>query len=424
MATPKQVLYQPVDVDDAEFVDFAEPDAKLEAENAEFEKFKSEMHDAQDDAKIMVGKKLTDSRGRPMGKQVFECFECGIDDYSFSQLCTRIREDFGTGLYQILGRDSNGKYKFRKIVGVQAPFGPDNVPAGTDIGMLIDKFSDAMQRQQMQTEQMFAKLAGPRTGGDAFSQMSEMMTAMGGMMGAIGFNPQPQKSFMDEMTQFKLMQEMFTGGNGGGGGDANLFSLLTETVKSFGPAIGMAIAAQKESGAIPMSGPVVAALSPPDKKETKLSNQLESMRPQIDFFVGQAKAGATPEAVVNAIWPGIPEQSYESIEAFLQQENCIDLCAQVNTEVNTWRVWFTQWRDLMLEKFNAFFSEVPPETGLQDGEIIGGEPLTIIPEGEQTSGAVAGDQSDTSISATAEPEPDTSDTVEPTAGGGGNAGDA
>ena len=141
---PKQVVYSPVEIDDAEYVDF-EQDAKMEEENLEFEKFKSEMHDAQDDAKIMVGKKLTDSRGRPLGKQVFECFECGIDDYTFSQLCTRIREDFGTGLYQILGRDSNGKFKFRKIVGVQAPFGPDNAPdTGTDVGMLIDKFSDAM----------------------------------------------------------------------------------------------------------------------------------------------------------------------------------------------------------------------------------------------------------------------------------------
>ena len=56
MTTPaKQILYTPVDIDDADFVDF-ERDEKMENENAEFEAFKNEMHDAQDNAKIMVGK--------------------------------------------------------------------------------------------------------------------------------------------------------------------------------------------------------------------------------------------------------------------------------------------------------------------------------------------------------------------------------
>lgn len=426
MATEsKQVVYTPVEIDDGEYVDF-EQDAKMEEENAEFEKFKSEMHDAQDDAKIMVGKKLTDSRGRPLGKQVFECFECGIDDYTFSQLCTRIREDFGTGLYQILGRDSNGKFKFRKIVGVQAPNTPDNAPVpGTDIGMLIDKFSDAMQRQQMRTEAMFNKLVGPQTGGDAFDQMTKMMGAMGSMMGAMGVNPQAPKSMLDQLTEFKMLQELFTGGNGGGGGgESNLFSLLTETVKSFGPALGMAIAAQKETGAIPMTGPVVAQLAPIEKEEPTLSKELESMRPQINFLIAQAKSGATAQAVADAIIPGIPENALESIEAFLQQENCLDLCAQVNPEVDQWRNWFLQWREIMLKTIGEMFTDEPPlDPGLQDGEIIGGEPLTTEPQQEQTGDAVAGDQQEPSISATAS-KPDSSNPDDSAAGNGGNAGNA
>ena len=59
MAEPKQVVFSPINVDDAEYADF-EPDPKMAEENAEFEAFKSEMHDSQDDAKITVGKKLTD----------------------------------------------------------------------------------------------------------------------------------------------------------------------------------------------------------------------------------------------------------------------------------------------------------------------------------------------------------------------------
>ena len=426
MTQAKQVLYSPVEIDDAEFVDF-EPDAKLEEENAEFEQFKSEMHDAQFDAKITVGKKMTDSQGRPLGRQVFECFECGVDDYTFSQLCTRIREDFGTGLYQIHGRDSKGKYKFKKTVGILAPNVTDNKPAGTDVGMLIDKFSDAMQKQQMRTEAMFNKLVGPQTGGDAFDQMTKMMTAMGGMMGAMGVSPQAPKSMLDQLTEFKMLQELFSGGENGGGGDSNLYSLLTATVKSFGPALGAAIAAQTEAGAIPASGPIQPALPqlpPTEEKEIKLSDQLESMRPQINFLVAQAKQGATPNDVATAILPGIPENALESIELFLQQENCLDLCVQVNAEVNQYRVWFLEWREIMLTAIGHIFDDEPGGEPPADGaEIIGPEVLTPLPDQAQDSAAVAGDQPDISISATAS-KPNTSDVDELAAGNGGNKGDA
>jgi len=423
---PKQILYSPVDIDDAEFAEF-EADPRLEEENLEFEKFRAEMHDTQDDAKITVGKKLTDSRGRPMGKQTFECFECGIEDYTFSQLCTRIREDFGTGLYLIVGRDSKGKYKFRKVVGVQAPNKLDDEPdTGTDVGALIDKFSDAMQRQQMQTEQMFKQLAGPQTGGDAFDQMTKMMTAMGGMMGAMGVNPQAPKSMLDQLTEFKMLQELFRGdGDNDGGGESNLFSLLTATVKSFGPALGSAIMAQQEAGAIPASGPILPALPQPESEEPKLNKQLESMRPQIEFLLKQAKEGATPDDVATAILPGVPENALESIEGFLQQENCLDLCAQVNPEVNQYRHWFSEWREIMLSAIGQIFDEPGDEPPpFDDPEIIGGVPLTTDGDQAHTSAAVAGDQPDTTISATAEQNADTSNVDESTAGDGRDAGDA
>ena len=68
MTQPKQMLYTPVDVDDADFVDF-DRDEKMESENAAFEQFKTEMHDAKLDAKITVDKKLTVSNGRTLGRQ-------------------------------------------------------------------------------------------------------------------------------------------------------------------------------------------------------------------------------------------------------------------------------------------------------------------------------------------------------------------
>ena len=221
-----------VELADGEFEDII--DEKMKEENAEFEQFKSEMHDAQFDAKITVGKKMTDSGGRPIGRQVFECFECGIDDYTFSQLCTRIRDDYGTGLYKIQGRDSKGMYKFNKTVGILAPNKTDNAPAN-DVGQLIDKFSDAMQRQQMSTEQMFKSLSGPQSSGDAIDQITKLATAVGPLLTAMGIGSrEAPKSLLEQMTEYKMMMELFGGNEGGGlGGDANLYSLLGLTSPVF-----------------------------------------------------------------------------------------------------------------------------------------------------------------------------------------------
>ena len=86
-----------------------EPDPKTQAEAEEFEKFKSEMLESEGYAKITVSRQPTDSGGRPIGRKLYQCFECGIDDYTFSQLCSRIRDEYGTGIYRIQGRDSDGK---------------------------------------------------------------------------------------------------------------------------------------------------------------------------------------------------------------------------------------------------------------------------------------------------------------------------
>jgi hypothetical protein len=412
MVTPKQVLYQPVDVDDADFAEFGQEKTE---EEMDFEKFRDEMRESNEYAKITVYRQpMTGDNQRGAKKLVF-LFECGVDEFSFSQICGKLRDEYGSGSYRIQARDEKSKMRMNRAIQIEAPIKEtDNRNDGvTPAGEVIDRMAYAMNENTERTERMLSRMM-PQT--NPMGMLTEMATAMATIMGQFGANNQQPKTLLEQLTEYKMMQELFSG-DGGNGGESNLFSLLTETVKSFGPALGMAIATQQESGAIPMTGPVQQMLSPPEKEKPVLSKELEGMRPQIDFFLAQAKQGATAEAVVNAVWPGIPEQSYESIETFLQQENCLDLCAQVNSEVNKWRAWFTQWRDLMLDKFDTFYAEPEPE-------IIGGEPLTTDGEGEQTSGAVAGDQSDISISATAEPNTDTSDVDEPTAGGGGDAANA
>ena len=115
---PKQILYSPVDVDDANFIDM---DAEKSEEEIDFDLFRDEMRDSDTYAKITVSRQPTDRKGRPIGKKLFQMFECGIDDYTFSQLVGRIRDDYGTGIYRIQGRGSDGQFKFNKSIGVEAP---------------------------------------------------------------------------------------------------------------------------------------------------------------------------------------------------------------------------------------------------------------------------------------------------------------
>jgi len=353
----KQVVYTPVDIEDAQYAEY-EPDVKMEEENAEFEQFKTEMHDAQFDAKITVGKKLTDSNGRPLGRQIFECFECGVDDYTFSQLCTRIRKDFGTGLYQIQGRDSKGKYKFKKTVGILAPNTTDNPPAGNDVGQLIDKFSDAMQRQQMATEQMFLKLAGPQTGGDAMDQMTKMATAMATIMNAMGVSrPEPApppKTLIETLTEYKMIGELFSGGDGGiNSGEANLYSLLGETVKALGGPIAAALAKGAESGDLTPDGLATQGRLPAPETKTDeiMDNEKHNieMRKNIHILIQNAKTDVPPEVFAGILVNNTPEEKQDELWEFISSEKCVDEIVKLEPAAASYREWFDALREAVID---------------------------------------------------------------------------
>ena len=409
---PKQILYSPVDIDDLDDAEYAE---QKTAEETEFDKFRDEMRDSTEYAKYTIARQPTDPRGRPIGRKLMQMFECGIDDYTFSQLVARIRDDYGTGIYKITARKSDGTYGFQQTIGIEAPLSDrEDNPAAGAAGELIDTFSLAMERQQTRIEALIEKVGGPRTGGDAFEQMTQMLTAMGGIMGAMGVTPQQPKSMVDQLTEWKMLKDLLgDGGDGGGGGDANLYTLLTETVKNFGPLLGAAIASQTAAGAIPAAGPIRPALeapAAPAPNPTALPPELEAMRGQINFLVSQANLGAKAADVAAAIMPGIPGDSLESIEAFLQQPDCIDVCAQVNAEVNSYRTWLQDWREAMLARLGEVLEDapdvIPGNVDLaeveSDGEVIGPEALTPAAPGVQTSEVVAGLATDIPISASAE----------------------
>lgn len=416
---PRQILYSPVDIDDADFIG-VEADPRVEAENAEFEAFKAEMHDSQDDAKITVGKKLTDSRGRPMGKKTMECFECGIDDYTFSQLCTRIREDFGTGLYLIQGRDSNGKYKFKKVVGIQAPIDPTAGDAGSSPATLIESMSRAMADQQDRFERMMLNNQPQTQGGS----MLEMMTGVATLLKELRPDAQtviPPKTMIETLTELKLTKDLVGDlmGNAEGSGQIdNFWGAIAKTAESFGGPLLQAITLAQQQGKIDPDGVIRANAAPvlpapePEMVTTettadtnvtsRASNiNLKEMREQLEFLLIQAKNNVQYEIVVDFIIDQLPDEdaAYDAFEQFLQDGNCIDRCAMILPEINQYRDWFSEWRTAMLIKLEAMIESGDDLTSgdekPDDAEPDAGDALRLKPDHADGVDAATGKDEDT-----------------------------
>ena len=398
MNQPKQVLYSPVNVDDADFADFTEVKSE---EQIDWEKFRDEMRESNEYAKITIYRQPTDSLGQVKTKKLTYLFDVGMDEYQYSQLCARLRDEYGSGTYRIQGRDSGGVLRFNRGVTIEAPKLETEGGEKQTIPHIIAEMRQTMNEQQAYMAEF---MRGPAHNLDPMDQLTKMAAAFGTIFGAMGIQQSQPKTLLEQLTEYKMMRELF-GGDSQETGDGNLLGLLTATVNSFGPALGAAIAGGQDSGAIPASGPVQPRLPnpapEPEPEQNEMLGQLAAMKPQIDFLVMQAEGGANPADVVDALMPNIPDDSLESIETFLSREDYLQISAQVNPRVNEFTEWFVAWRGAMLNALAQILDDgsdvIEPD---EQKELTGGE------GGAQNPDAVTGDVTDPSISAS---EPQTKD---------------
>lgn len=402
MNQPKQVVYTPVDISDAEYTDQITPPTE---EEIEFEKFREEMKDSADYAKITISEQPTDSQGRPMGRKLMQMFECGLDDYTFSQLVARIRDDYGTGIYKIQARNADGTFRYSQKIGVRAPNKPDSEKSGNDATGVIETVSDALERQRLTLAQMMNQQ--PQI--DPIDQMTKMMTAMGGMMAAMGLGQQnqpPPKTPLENMMEMKMMKEiageLFSPGEAGG--ESGFWGAMGNIAQGLGGPLMAAIAAGQQSGAVSPDGviqlPGPVAEEPPQtepEKDTSAENQtmqLESMKTQLSFLANQAKNGVPVSEAISFVMNALPEDDeiLDSLESFLQRPDCIDQCILVVPEVGEHRPWFSEWIRGMLFELDKMVGEI--------------ETLTLEGELDQNAGSDAGGIGDPDKNAATKPPDD------------------
>lgn len=355
-------------------------------EQIEFDKFKDEMADASTYAKIMVARKPTDRYGNVQGRQVFQLFECGLEDYTFSQLFSRIRDQYGTGLYQIQGRDKEGKIRFNRTVGIEAPkIKGDEPEHGGTLGHVIQQFNSAMNEQHDRIRDM---MQGSHSQGGS---MVEMITAIALLMKELRPDQgtvQPPKTLIESLTEMKLVRELVGDlGNNEGSGVDNFWGAIAEVAKGFGGPLLQAIALAKEQGKLDEHGVIRPQLTAPETgpKQAEAMN-VEQSREHLKFLLAQAEENVPVKTVVEFVLDQLPEDDdvYTSLEDFLLKENCIEQAAMLVPKIREYREWFENYRTAML----AELASMADATEAQDTETLTGEDDS----GEDADKLQAGDE--------------------------------
>jgi len=319
-------------------------------EEIEFEKFREELKDGITYAKINVYRQPTGYGGRGSSKKLTFLLEIGFDEFSYSQLAMKLLEDYGTGTYRLQARDADGILRMNRAINVEAPK-KDLVKTGDgNMAGMMREFSAAMAHQT----EMMRDILGPQTTNqnDPIDQMTKMMAAMGAMMGAMGIQQAAPKTMVETLAELKMVKEL-VGDLGGGdsGGDGNLMGLLTATVQNLGPILGLALKAGQQTGEVNDAGIIQPQLEGPKVDipvMTDEQQQLQAMKPQLEFLIKQAKGEAEPFDVAQFVLKAIPDEQLENVEMFLHDEKCIEKCVAVVPEIANHKKWFDEWRDAMI----------------------------------------------------------------------------
>lgn len=361
-------------------------EAYLSEDEKDWTAFLDEMHDGIDYAKITVYRVPTNERGMPVKRQMAFLFDCGLNDYTFSQLCGYIRDEYRSGVYRIQVRDKEGVLRKNKQIAIEAPKTETGKSSEGGAGEVIDRMSIAMQEQSDRFERMMQVNRGPQN--DPIAQMTQMMTAMGGMMAALGVgknNQPPPQTALEKMMEMKMMKdivgEMMGGGDNDGGKVDNFYGMIAAAAQSFGGPLMQAIAAAQQNGELDQNGiispPVIEA---PKASTTEMSPKenpamhVQEMKAQLEFLLNQAKGDVPTDQAVKFVIDLLPDSddAVNSIEQFLQTDDCIDKCILVLPEIREHREWFDAWRKGMLASLNEMFND-PDESANGSAETDAGE---------------------------------------------------
>jgi len=349
------VFVLPENYDEAQF--------EISEDQLIFEQFANEARDNDQYSKMTISRVPMNRHGQRGAQKLSFLFEAGIDEYSYSQLLSKLRDEYGSGFYKIQARNEKGQLKLNKTVAVEAPVADtDKADANNPTVAVIQEFTRSQNEQNAELREFMTR-SNPPQGADMIDQVVKIAGAVAPLLAALGLSrpePAPPKTVIEMLTEAKMVSELMGGNNESQLGEANGWSALTETLKALGPAIGGAMAA---GVAVPPDTPlpqlaaplpeVDATVNPPlidkIKQQEAIDVARKELATQINMLLVQAKGGADPiavaEMVVNMTLPEQEERLWDSIV----REDCVTTMVEVVPEVDEHREWFANLRLGILE---------------------------------------------------------------------------
>lgn len=333
-------------------------------EAREFSKFFDEMAESNDYAKITVYRVPVNDKGALTSRKLAYLFDFALGEMTYSQMSSKIRDDYGSGVYRVQIRDQGGQLMKQRTVNVEAPKNAETKPVGDN---LVNQIAYLLNQQSERTDSMLERMR-PAQSEISIDKILAWGTAAATILSTLGFTfkAKPEKTIIETAQELATLKGLFSGDEGG---ESNFFSLMEKTVTSFGPAFAQAIALGQDRGQVSADGTIRRRLSAPENLQgAKMDSNVLQMKPQLEFILTQAQMNNSPPTVADFMIDNISEsdkitdEQIEAIIVALQDKNCYGQCVAVVPGFREFPEWFDAWRMAMITGLEGIFDSDGNET--------------------------------------------------------------
>ncbi len=349
-------------------------------------------------------------------------FSCAIDQYTYDELLTYLRDSYGTGTYRLLGIRSGAKgVAFNRLVEVERDHsainrgnGGPGVGAnlagapGTEYGAIVGQFSEILRANNENLVKIFqshmaapAQLPAP----DPMNGMESLMKMMAMLKEVIGVAPKPPDIF-GELEKVQRLGELL--GLRRGDGEETGMSVFSNLIDKFGPAIldavksnqanhagagaGSAPALPRPPGVMrppgvprqgPGQGPGPAPAPEPAPAQlfdpATLSPDESALRATVLQLLPFAKAGAPAGLIAETVIDRATDEQLDALEETLSDPDSVRGLCRVAPEIRPYLAWFAEVRAGVLHEISllddggtAVFDDNSAATAVGNSDAIGG----------------------------------------------------
>jgi hypothetical protein len=220
----------------------------------------------------------------------------------------------------------------------------------------------------------------------------DQITKLAGVLATVmGVMPKPVQSstpdLLGHLETLVKLKELFgaTGGGGDSDKESNFFDVVKAGLQSFGPALAtLAVrGAQTPAPQLPAPAQPPIGTDPrqfsqpypqpypqpqPQPAPAPGSEEMASLKRQVDALVQNAKNGVDPGVLANTILDLTPDEKLDDLGDMLEAPDMIEKMASLNPEVQNYRDFFEKLRKALLDLL---------------GEP---EPATVAPNAGQSAG--------------------------------------